>query len=98
MINVFRLIVFWLLYIQVGGDDDDSFEVKVGVVMVKGGILPFKYEMVGPALDMAMEKSEQEFGIVFNVTKNLHGDDCDQVATVGVVSEMHYKVSVHCPY
>ena len=68
------------------------FEVKAGVVMVKGGVLPFKYEMVGPAIDLAIERSEVEFGIRFDVEQRLHGNFCDPVETVGIVSKLHHQV------
>ena len=32
-------------------------EFKAGIVMVEKSVLPFKQEMVGPAIDMAIEVS-----------------------------------------
>ena len=37
-------------------------EFRTGVVMVEKSVLPFKMEMIGPAIDMASDLAEEKYG------------------------------------
>ena len=64
--------------------------------MVEQSVLPFKMEMVGPALDMAMEYAEDEYGIRFKKYVKLYPDWCNSVFTTGAISDLyhHHNISV----
>ena len=70
------------------------YEFRAGVVMVEKSVLPFKIEMVGPAIDMAIEKSEEEFGIRFLKYVSLYPDWCNAVFTTGAIADLKYEVSL----
>lgn len=52
-------------------------------------------EMVGAAIDIAMEKAERDFGIKFLTVLKLYPDFCNSVLTSGAVSG---KDSISSPY
>ena len=70
-------------------------EVRAGVVLVTDGVLPFRAEMVLPAIDMAIEQAEQEFGVRFVTFHKLHPDPCDPVFASGAIAELYYEVSTY---
>lgn len=62
--------------------------------MVEKSVLPFKMEMVGPAIDMAMEYSERNLGIKFNKFVKLYPDWCDPVYTTGAIADLYYQKNI----
>ena len=59
---------------------------RAGIIMVEKSVLPFKMEMVGPAIDIAIEVAEREYGIRFDKFVRLYPDFCNAVYTVGAIS------------
>ena len=74
------------------------YEFRAGVVMVEKSVLPFMMEMVGPAIDIAIEISEREYGIRFKKYLALHSDFCNAVFTTGAIADLKYKVSLNFVY
>ena len=58
--QIYNLKTFlFLLFVLIPTDAMEEF--KAGIVMVEKSVLPFKQEMVGPAIDMAIEVSLLSF-------------------------------------
>ena len=70
------------------------YTVPVGVVMVEDSVLPFKMEMVGPALDMAFERVRDEFGIEFERFISLYPIFCDADLSTGYVSDLYHNNNI----
>jgi hypothetical protein len=68
------------------------YEFRAGVIMVEKSVLPFKMEMVGPAIDMAMEESERTLGIRFRKYVALYEDWCNDVFSAGAIADLKYQV------
>ena len=88
-------IVTGFLILSLGcchGDLATPYEVRAGIVMVEKSVLPFKMEMVGPALDLAIEDAERLHGIRFLTSLRLYPDWCNSVATTGAVADLYYQV------
>ena len=72
-----NLTIFTFILIQFS---EGILEFKAGIVMVEKSVLPFKQEMVGPAIDMAIEVS-------FLFVKTYFSKDCGVIVFMG--SEPH---------
>lgn len=70
------------------------YEVRAGIIMVEKSVLPFKMEMVGPALDMAFEEAQSLYGIKFTKYLKLYPDWCNAVATTGAVADLYYTKNI----
>lgn len=68
-------------------------DFRAGVIMVERSVLPFKMEMVGPAIDMAIDVCTTEFGIRFSKYEALYPDWCNDVFTAGAVADLKYQVN-----
>lgn len=84
--------LFWSLVSSAHG----LHEVEAGIVMASGGVLPFRAELVLPALDLAFEQVERDYGIRFNTYRRLHPGPCNAVLATGAVADLYYQVSALC--
>ncbi|ELT91112.1 hypothetical protein CAPTEDRAFT_175370 [Capitella teleta] len=50
--------------------------------------------MVGPALDIAFEEAERDYGIKFIKVISLYPDDCNSVFTTGAIADMYYTQNI----
>ena len=69
-------------------------EFRAGIVMVEKSVLPFKMEMVGPAIDMAMEYAEEMYEIRFKKFVKLYPVWCDAVFATGAISELYHDENI----
>ncbi len=66
-------------------------EIKLGIVMLNDSVLPFKIEMVGPALDMALQIAQTQFGVTFVQYVRLYPDWCNADLTTGYISDLYHN-------
>ena len=85
-------LVLGLVYLP--PTESQPFEVKAGVVMVEKSVLPFKMEMVGPAIDIAMEEAERLYGIRFVKYERLYPYWCNSVASTGAIADLYHQDGV----
>ena len=62
--------------------------------MVEKSKLPFKMEMVGPAIDMAMEVAEERYNISFLKYVRLYPDWCNAEASTGAISDLYHQNNI----
>ena len=48
--------------------------------------------MVGPALDMAYDVAERDYGIRFDTYLKLYPDFCNATFTAGAIADLYYQV------
>ena len=70
-------IVVWLHAVRGQlPDSRDSRSLRMAVVLLKGGFTPADYNILGPAIELAMERSKLEFNITLVPFFGLYDSDC----------------------
>ncbi|XP_062586842.1 atrial natriuretic peptide receptor 1-like, partial [Saccostrea cucullata] len=70
-------------------------DVKVGVLLMTSAAEPFDLRRVGPALDIAFERSKSKYGIRFTPTYHNYTGFCPKETVIGHLSELHYVYKVN---
>ena len=65
------------------------YTVPVGVILVNATVLPFSYEALAPAIDMAVERMRHDVGINLDRYYGVYPGMCDPSTDVGKVADLH---------
>ena len=57
--------------------------VKMGVVLSSVSALPYDYYKMGPAIDLAVERSLKDYNIKWDLILSIYDGDCSQTGALG---------------
>jgi hypothetical protein len=73
---------------------DSVTSVKIGVLLMTNATEPFDLRRTGPALELAFDYAEREYGIRFDVVYHNYSGYCPKDKAVGHLAELYYHHQV----
>ncbi|XP_071172165.1 atrial natriuretic peptide receptor 1-like [Mytilus edulis] len=73
---------------------EETTTVKIGVLLMTSAPEPFDQRRVGPALDIAFERAEAEYGVKYEVIVRNYTGNCPKQTVIGYLSELYYIENV----
>lgn len=73
---------------------EETTTVKIGVLLMTSAPEPFDHRRVGPALDIAFERAEAEYGVKYDVIVRNYTGNCPKQTVIGYLSELYYIENV----
>lgn len=83
------LIIFSVL-LTFCGHSKGVTTVKIGVLLMTSAPEPFDLRRVMPALDIAFERAEAEYGVRYDVVVRNYTGNCPKQTVIGYLSELFY--------
>ncbi|KAL4229979.1 Nitrogen permease regulator 2 [Mactra antiquata] len=71
-----------------------NITVKVGIILIESIAEPFDLPRVGPALSIAFEHIQEDFGITFEPVYRNYSGRCPWEPPLGILSELYYYENI----